>query len=57
MYFDWFAKSDQRDPIPVAILDKRMMKFHNVAQVQYLVQWEGFQPHESTWEVAEDFVV
>ena len=40
---------------PFAILDKRIVKSKNVAQVQYLVQWMGSSPQEATWEVAIDF--
>lgn len=40
---------------PVAILDRKIVKAQNGAQVQYLVQWLGFPTHEATWEIAEQF--
>ncbi|KAK9715881.1 hypothetical protein RND81_06G196500 [Saponaria officinalis] len=46
--------SDQRLQ-PLAILDRRTVKHQNAAQVQYLVQWEGFAEFEATWEPAVVF--
>ncbi|XP_074302603.1 uncharacterized protein LOC141634278 isoform X2 [Silene latifolia] len=40
---------------PAAILDRRTVKFQNGAQVQYLIQWEGFAEFEATWEPALAF--
>ena len=40
---------------PRAIADRRIVKRHNVAVVQYLIQWEGFSDHESSWEDAVTF--
>ncbi|VFQ74355.1 unnamed protein product [Cuscuta campestris] len=42
-------------PRPAAIIDRRIQKVQNKAQVQYLVQWEGYSNLEATWEPAEDF--
>lgn len=52
----WFHGQDATAGLkPTAILDMRIVKVHNQAQVQYLVQWEGFPASESYWEVAVDF--
>ncbi|XP_074291606.1 uncharacterized protein LOC141618411 [Silene latifolia] len=40
---------------PAAILDRRTVKFQNGAQVQYLIQWEGFTNLDATWEPALAF--
>lgn len=40
---------------PKAILDRRVVKHQNSARVQYLVQWDGFAVHESSWEDAIGF--
>lgn len=40
---------------PLAILDRRVVKFQNKAQVQLLVQWKGVDASEATWEIAEIF--
>lgn len=40
---------------PSVILEKRMVKRQNTAQVQYLVQWEGCPASEATWEWADQF--
>uniref|UniRef100_A0A803MB64 Chromo domain-containing protein n=1 Tax=Chenopodium quinoa TaxID=63459 RepID=A0A803MB64_CHEQI len=45
---------DSDDIKPAAILDRKMVKFQNKAQVQYLVHWEGFPSYEATWELAEN---
>lgn len=42
--------------VPQAILDRRVQKVHNVAEVQFLVQWEGLPDSHATWEVAATFV-
>ncbi|XP_074342426.1 uncharacterized protein LOC141679976 [Apium graveolens] len=34
--------------IPAAVLDRRVVKFQNKVQVQYLVKWEGLSDHESS---------
>jgi hypothetical protein len=41
--------------IPAAIIDRKMVKHRNQAQVQYLVQWEGYSESEATWEPAVEF--
>ncbi|KAL8114377.1 hypothetical protein AgCh_021297 [Apium graveolens] len=41
--------------VPEAILDHRMVKFQNSAQIQYLVQWQHAAPTENSWELAADF--
>ncbi|XP_070043111.1 uncharacterized protein LOC142178039 [Nicotiana tabacum] len=35
---------------PVAILDRRIVKVNNAAQVKVLVQWANLGPDEATWE-------
>lgn len=40
---------------PAAVLERRVVKFQNAPQVQYLVQWEGLPPYEATWEIASTF--
>lgn len=51
----WFNE-DSPSLQPSAVLDKRIVKVQNAAQVQYLVQWEGLDTHEPTWEIADQFV-
>lgn len=41
--------------VHAAVLDRRVVKFQNKVQVQYLVKWEGLSDHESSWEIAETF--
>ncbi|XP_074336046.1 uncharacterized protein LOC141673215 [Apium graveolens] len=41
---------------PRAVIDRRIQKVHNVAQVQYLVQWDGLPNSEKTWKDADVFV-
>ncbi|KAL8107139.1 hypothetical protein AgCh_023802 [Apium graveolens] len=41
---------------PRAVIDRRIQKVHNVAQVQYLVQWDGLPNSEETWKDADVFV-
>lgn len=53
---EWFQ--GQHDTVilhPAAILDRKVIKFQNKPQVQYLVQWEGYSTSEATWEIAEVF--
>lgn len=40
---------------PAVIVERRMVKHRNQAQVQYLVQWEGYPESEATWEFAVEF--
>lgn len=42
--------------VPAAILGLRMIKIHNMLEVQYLVQWEGHPDFEAIWEIVADFV-
>lgn len=53
---EWFLEQSASDMVPQAILAHRSIKFQNVAQVQYLVQWKDVPEYEATWEVAADFV-
>lgn len=39
-------------PQPLAILDTKVVKFQNHAQVQYLVQWENSASTDATWVAA-----
>ncbi|KAL5861508.1 hypothetical protein ACOSQ4_002804 [Xanthoceras sorbifolium] len=38
---------------PVAVLERKMVKKHNKAVVQYLIQWSTTSPEDATWEDAE----
>lgn len=38
------------DPAPVAVLDRRLVKYHGRPATQILVQWEGSFPEDATWE-------
>lgn len=40
---------------PIAILDKKVIKFQNQAQVLYLIQWAQLPAHDATWETTVDF--
>lgn len=52
----WFqGKHNSTVVKPKAILNRRFVKHHNRALTQYLVQWDGCEDHEATWENAEDF--
>ncbi|XP_056696470.1 transposon Tf2-1 polyprotein isoform X1 [Spinacia oleracea] len=53
----WFQGSAPETDLvqPASILQKRVVKFQNAPQVQYLVSWIGFEDYEATWEVAVDF--
>lgn len=45
----WFhGRPEEDSPLPEAVLNKRVVKHHNVAAVQYLVRWMGFPDSEST---------
>lgn len=53
---DWFQGQHVTVVLqPAAILERKVVKFQNKSQVQYLVQWEGYSDSEATWESAEDF--
>ena len=51
-----FKESATKLRVPQAILERRVQKVHNAAEVQFLVQWEGLPVTEATWEVATAFV-
>ena len=53
---DWMADNHSTALVPQAILQKRIRKVQNVAQVQYLVKWFNIPDHEATWESAEQFL-
>ncbi|KAK9669042.1 hypothetical protein RND81_13G104800 [Saponaria officinalis] len=44
------GRSSEHKLQPAAILGRRTVKHQNAAQVQYLVQWKGFDEFEATWE-------
>ena len=41
--------------VPEAILARRLVKRQNKAAVQYLVQWQGLNSDQATWEFADVF--
>ena len=41
--------------IPTFVIYKKVVKFQNHAQLQYLVQWVGRSPDDATWVPAETF--
>ncbi|KAK9725011.1 hypothetical protein RND81_05G115500 [Saponaria officinalis] len=49
------GRSSEQRLLPAAIVGRRTVKHQNAAQVQYLVQWEGFDESEATWEPALEF--
>ena len=53
---DWSFKDSNAVMSPLTILETRMVKVRNAAQVQYLVQWKDQPTTEATWVVAEEFV-
>lgn len=42
--------------IPVAVLEKRLVKKNNRAAGQWLIQWSHLPKEEATWEDAEEFM-
>ncbi|KAK9670007.1 hypothetical protein RND81_13G170200 [Saponaria officinalis] len=46
------GRSSEEQLKPRAILGRRTVRHQNAAQIQYLVQWEGFDEYEATWEPA-----
>ena len=38
----------------MAILDKRIIKHHNKATTQWLIQWSNVSSADATWEFAFD---
>lgn len=41
-------------PIPVAILDRQMVRRGRVAATKVLVHWSGTSPADATWEFLQD---
>lgn len=41
--------------VPATIIDKKVVKFQNHAQAQYLVHWVSCCPHDALWVPAETF--
>ena len=41
------------EDIPEAVIDKRMVKKHNKAEVQWLVKWKNQPPEDAKWIPAE----
>ena len=39
---------------PLAILDRKMVKRENQADVQLLIDWNNLSPAEATWEFASE---
>lgn len=52
----WMQLDDFVPLHPQALLQTRILKVHNVVQVQYLIKWQGKPDYEATWEIAESFV-
>lgn len=53
---DWLQGSNTEHlKIPEKILARTMVKRHNRAAVQFLVQWQGFTADQATWEFADSF--
>lgn len=50
-----FMQDSAITKVPQAILDMRVQKVHNSAQVKFLVQWVGLPSSEATWESAMFF--
>jgi len=40
---------------PIKILARKLVKRRNAAVVQYLVQWEGLDEDQASWEFADEF--
>lgn len=50
----WFHGQDVGTVLrPQVLLDRRVVKVHSQAQVQYVVQWEGASESDASWEVAD----
>ncbi|WOG95777.1 hypothetical protein DCAR_0415105 [Daucus carota subsp. sativus] len=47
---------DPTENSPLAVLEKRSIKRRNAAVVQWLIQWNGKQPEEATWEDASSIM-
>lgn len=47
---------DHSVKVPQVILNKRIVKVLNRAQVQNLVKWEGLTEADASWENTEEFV-
>lgn len=42
--------------IPLAVLEKRMVRRYNRVAGQWLIQWSHLPKEEATWEDAEEFM-
>lgn len=51
-----FDEKGQHLLIPVAILEKMIVKKNNTAVGQWLIQWGHLPVEEATWEDAEEFM-
>lgn len=52
----WMQQTTRKNQrIPISMLDKLAVKFHNKVQDQYLIEWEGLSDHDTSWEVVETF--
>ena len=40
--------------VPIKVLARKIVKRRNAAAVQYLVQWEGLNKDQASWEFAEE---
>ncbi|KAH7846450.1 hypothetical protein Vadar_014201 [Vaccinium darrowii] len=49
------TKAGTLEPVPLAILDRRLVKFKGKPTTQLLIPWTNFFPEEATWEFYHSF--
>ncbi|GAV79845.1 Chromo domain-containing protein [Cephalotus follicularis] len=49
--------ADELHIVPLAILDRKMVKRGTVAATKWLVHWSNCSPTDATWEFAEDLIL
>lgn len=42
------------DAVPMAILERKMVKRHNAAVAKWLIHWAGMSPADASWEFADE---